>query len=206
MCKLKQKGLSLDEEKPSDLEMPSNHYAIRPASVFRLDLYDVFLDQPTMGYALEHAKQKMRDAKTRRMKDSFGQPSLQSHEIGAVCELAVRLLLNEPLTLTSGEGNVADIPPDIQVRGTRTQGEMKVRRKQGRYGDDPNWIVVGCIWWMRGYRGKPCVTVRGAMRAGYAQQRYPEEDKGDRGRPAHFVHWSSLSNLTPLLDKRRKTS
>jgi hypothetical protein len=74
-----------------------------------------------------------------------------------------------------------DIPPDIEVRQTHTD-RMKVRPQ------DTGRVV--CVT-----GAAPTFTLCGWLYAKEAQERYPVEDPGNWGAPAHFV---PIADLKPI--------
>jgi hypothetical protein len=190
-----------EQSKQSTSEQHFDHYEIGQQSIFGLDVYNVFLSPTSFGLAMKLGGDRFERAKRRGMRDYLGTDSQKSHNVGAVGEVACRLLLHEPLDeIPIMDYGGADIPPDIQVRCTQSLGSAKIRPK-----DEDDHIVVGCRWTAK-VRGQHCVVVWGAMRVGHARlhgQKSWSRDPGGIGRPAIFVPWSSLGNLTPLLEKRR---
>jgi hypothetical protein len=164
--------------------------------LFDLRLYNVLLDGDEMAIAKDGGERRLRDAKNRGMKDYLGTDSVESHIIGAVGEIAVRALMGKDLVIRSKEGNVADIPPNLQVRCTRKYGQVKVRDR-----DKGGWLLVGCQWMEKKYRGSDCVVVWGQLPVSVAK-RLPKKDPGNYNRPAHWVHWTSFRDITPLIPSR----
>ena len=170
----------------------------RSQRMFGAMLHHVYLTDDEYAIAEEGGGRRYQNAVERGLRDYLREPSKKNHIVGAVGEVAVRLLLRKPVVVNSLEFNVADIAPDIQVRCSRSY-LPKVKDT-----DDPEWIIVGCRWWEQKRNGKPCVTVWGGIRASTARAEIRQTDPGGRGRPAHFLHWTDFRDIQPLIDREAK--
>jgi hypothetical protein len=166
-------------------------------SMFGCTLRHVYLSEEDYATAVEGGQRRYDDAEAKNMQDYLGAKSPRHHIVGAVGEVAVRILLGEPVVVNSLEGNVPDIPPDIQVRCTR---DFLTKAKKS---DKKNWLIVGCRWWLQRREQRQCVTIYGALRVRNAQK-IPLSDPGRRGRKAHFIHWSDFKDISPLIIRHKK--
>ena len=179
---------------PASSNQQSDHYAI--TSVNDLDIYHVNLSPETFRFAEELGRQRIARAEKKKYKDKWGKPSPISHEIGAVCETALRFVLGEdPFTVPDLDGGGPDIQPNIQCRGTdHLPAQVWVRP-----GDDPGLIVIGSRWYRKPRKGYVVVSVWGWILAEWVQRSpdFAQANPGDRV-PGWPVHWSRLNNLTPI--------
>jgi hypothetical protein len=137
----------------------------------------VELDEAEVSEATACGRKRFESAKRKKRKDYLGEPSLDSHVLGALGERAFAKWINEPWTCSmNGFGGAADVR-GVQVRTVpKTSGELKVRA------DDPDRrpcvLVVshGARLWLRGW-----------LLAAEARRLGSTADPGDRGRPATFV-------------------
>jgi hypothetical protein len=188
-------------------ELGSSFYADR---ICDQDLYHVKLSDELMSVAEELGHARITRATKMNLTDKWGEPSPESHLIGAVNETAQRFLFgveprNVPKLDRGGPNIQAPRPglPDIQCRGTdKSPGVMWVRG----HDDEPGLIVVGSRWWRpkRRKRPKVDVTVWGWMLAAEAMTHSEWlQNPGNRG-AAYAVPWCCLHDLTPMLEDYRE--
>lgn len=124
------------------------------------------------------------DRKT--LKPAFPGATVEDQIVGAEGELAFCKAAGlEWPAFVDTFTKVPDVMPNWEVRTSRRMRACKVATT-----DPPDRLVVAVL-----KKSDATFEVHGYIRAGGAQAHYPAVDKGNRGKPAHFV---PLDRLVPI--------
>jgi hypothetical protein len=169
-----------------------DHPPVRGDDTVSIDPYGrviIELDPWEMTEAFACGKKRFDRAQARKAKDHFGQPSLDSHVLGAQGERAFAKWLGVPWECTVGRyGGAADVA-GCQIRAV-SDAKLQAKVRDSDPGRIPVVSIVasGARFWLRGW-----ILARDAKRIGNV------DDPGNRGAPAWFVKTNDLQPMSAFL-------